>query len=135
MNKNEFYRNLMLTYTVDTEKVRRIAKRRVVKRSSRILRIIPGATACAAVTAAAVTIVSLGAAGRGDPIVDITADEAAAARMAAAEQFYVSLPDDAELMDIYVSFERSLSYNEILLSFSKIDEKGDINIRLLYTDK
>lgn len=135
MNKNEFYKNLMLTYTVDTEKVKRIAKRRVVKRSSRVLRFIPGAAACAAVTAAAVTIVSLGAAGH-DPGVDITSDEAAVARMAAAEQYYVSLPDDDEqLMDMYVSFEHSLSYNEILLSFSKIDEKGDINIRLLYTDK
>ena len=135
MNKNEFYKNLMLTYTVDTEKVKRMAKRRVVKRSSRVLRFIPGAAACAAVTAAAVTIVSLGAAGR-DPGVDITSDEAAVARMAAAEQYYVSLPDDDEqLMDMYVSFEHSLNYNEILLAFSKIDEKGDINIRLLYTDK
>ena len=135
MNRNEFYKNLMLNYTVDTEKVKRIAKRRVVKRSSKVLRIIPGAAACAAVTAAAVTIVSLGAAGR-DPGVDIIADEAAVARMAAAEQYYVSLPDDdAQLMDLYVSFEHSLSYNEILLSFSKIDEKGDINISLLYTDK
>ena len=135
MNKNEFYKNLMLTYTVDTEKVKRIAKRRVVKRSSRVLRIIPGAAACAAVTAAAVTIVSLGAAGRDPAGVDITGDEAAAARMAAAEQYYVSMPDDAQQMDMYVSFEHSLSYNEILLAFSKIDENGDINIRLLYTDK
>ena len=135
MNKNEFYKNLMLNYTVDTEKVKRMAKRRVVKRSSRVLRLIPGAAACAAVTAAAVTIVSLGAAGR-DPGVDIISDEAAVARMAAAEQYYVSLPeDDAQLMDMYVSFEHNLSYNEILLSFSKIDEKGDINISLLYTDK
>ena len=134
MNKKEFYRNLMLTYTVDTDKVKRIAKRRVVKRSSRILRFIPGAAACAAVTAAAVTIVSLGAAGRGGGV-DIVGDEAAYARMAAAEQYYVNLPDDDELiMDMYVSFEHGLSYNEVLLSFSKIDENGDIKIHLLYTE-
>ena len=135
MNKNEFYRNLMLTYTVDTEKVKRIAKRRVVKRSSKLLRIIPGAAACAAVTAAAVTLVSLGTFGNGrDGGVDIEGDAAAIARMAAAEQYYVSLPDDAELkMDMYVSFEQGMSYNEILLAFSKIDDDGEINIKLLYT--
>ena len=133
MNKKEFYKNLMLNYTVDTEKVKRIAKRRVVKRSSRVLRIIPGAAACAAVTAAAVTIVSLGSVS--DPGVDITSDETAIARMAAAEQYYVAIPDDNdELMDMYVSFEHGLSYNEVVLSFSKIDENGDIKIGLLYTE-
>ena len=135
MNKNEFYKNLMLTYTVDTEKVKRIAKRRVVKNSSRVLRIIPGAAACAAVTAAAVTLVSLGAAGRGDGI-DIVSDADAVARMEAAERIYIDLPaDHTELVDMYVSFENGLSYNEILLSFSKIDEDGDISIKLLYTEK
>ena len=135
MNKNEFYKNLMLTYTVDTEKVKRIAKRRVVKNSSRVLRIIPGAAACAAVTAAAVTLVSLGTAGQGDGI-DIVSDADAVARMEAAERVYIDLPtDNTELVDMYVSFESSLSYNEILLSFSKIDEDGDISIRLLYTEK
>lgn len=133
MNKKEFYKNLMLTYTVDTDKVKRIAKRRVVKRSSRVLRIIPGAAACAAVTAAAVAIVSLGAAGDGG--VDITSDDTAIARMAAAEQFYVTIPDDNdELMDMYVSFESALSYNEIVLSFSKIDDNGDVKINLLYPE-
>lgn len=137
MNKNEFYKNLMLTYTVDTEKVKRIAKRRVVKRSSRVMRIIPGAAACAAVTAAAITIVSLGSfRSDRDAGVDIVGDEAAIARAAAAEQYYVTLPDDAEfVIDMYVSFEHGLSYNEILLAFSKIDDGGDINIKLLYTAK
>ena len=134
MNKKEFYKNLMLTYTVDTDKVKRIAKRRVVKRSSRVLRIVPGAAACAAVTAAAVAIVSLGAAGDGG--VDITSDDTAIARMAAAEQFYVTIPDDNdELMEMYVSFESALSYNEVVLSFSKIDDNGDVKINLLYTEK
>ena len=134
MNKKEFYKNLMLTYTVDTDKVKRIAKRRVVKRSSRVLSILPGAAACAAVTAAAVTIVSLGSVP--DAGVDITNDEELIARMAAAEQYYVSLTaDSAEMMDMYVSFENPLSYNEIVLSFSKIDEDGDIKIDLLYTEK
>lgn len=134
MNKNEFYRNLMLTYTVDTEKVKRIAKRRVVKRSSRVLRIIPGAAACAAVTAAAITIVSLGSVPDGG--VDIYSDETAIARVAAAEQYYVNVPVDSGLMmDMYVSFEHGMSYNEILLAFSKIDDDGEINIKLLYTEK
>ena len=138
MNKNEFYKNLMLTYTVDTEKVKRIAKRRVVKRSSRVMRILPGAAACAAVTAAAITIVSLGTFRDGrEAGMDITGDEAAIARAAAAEQYYnVTLPDNAEfIMDMYVSFEHGLSYNEILLAFSKIDDEGNINIKLLYTAK
>ena len=137
MNKNEFYRNLMLTYTVDTEKVKRIAKRRVVKRSSRVLRIIPGAAACAAVTAAAITIVSLGTFGNGSGGgVDIVGDEAAMARAVAAEEYYINVPVDSELiMDMYVSFEHGLSYNEILLAFSKIDDEGEIKIKLLYTEK
>lgn len=134
MNKKEFYKNLMLTYTVDSEKVKRIAKRRAVKRSSRVLRILPSATACAAVTAAAVTIVSLGTAREAG--VDIISDEELIARMAAAEKYYVTIPDDYdELMDMYVSFESPMSYNEIVLSFSKPDENGDIKILLLYTEK
>ena len=134
MNKKEFYKNLMLTYTVDTEKVKRMAKRRVVKRSSNVLRILPTAAACAAVTAAAVTIVSLGSAREAG--FDIQSDEALIARMAAAEQYYVTIPeDDDELMDMYVSFESPLSYNEIALSFSKLDESGDVDIILLYTEK
>lgn len=133
MNKKEFYRELMLNYTVDTEKVKRIAKRRIVKRSSSVIRWASGAAACAAVTAAAVTFVSLGTA-MPQGGVDITTDEDALARLQAAEQYYLSLPDNGELLDMYVSFEDSLSYNEILLSFSAIDEDGNIRISLLYNE-
>ena len=136
MNKNECYKKLMLNYTVDTEKVKRMAKRRVVKRSSRVLRIIPGAAACAAVTAAAVTIVSLGTFNNDGGGIDVYTDEYAIARAAAAEQYYVNVPVDSEIMmDMYVSFEQGMSYNEMLLAFSKIDDDGDIKIKLLYDAK
>ena len=132
MNKKEFYKELMLAYTVDTEKVKRIAKRRIVKRSGNVLRWVSGAAAVAAVTAAAVTLVSLGTVRHGG--VDINTDADALARLEAAEKYYTSLPGDSKLLDMYVSFEDSLSYNEVLLSFSSIDEDGDIRITLLYTE-
>lgn len=134
MNKKEFYKELMLTYTVDTEKIKRVAKRRIVRRSGNVLRWVSGGAACAAVTAAAVALVSLGTVRPGEDI-DMTGDgySAAMERLEAAMQFSSSLSPNAELLDMYVSFENSLSYNEVLLSFSSIDENGDIRISLLYT--
>lgn len=134
MNKKEFYKELMLSYTVDTEKVKRIAKRRIVKRSGNVMRWVSGAAACAAVTAAAVALVSLGTVRPGEDI-DMTGDgnSAAMERLEAAMQYSSSLHGNAELLDMYVSFEDALSFNELLMTFSAVDENGDIRITLLYT--
>lgn len=132
MNKKEFYRELMQTYTVDTEKVKCIAKRRALKKTSSPLKWITCAAAC---TAAAAVVIVLSVNMFPKPGVDIVDNEldSAIERVYAAQQRFEELAAKNEVMDMYVSFEKEHTLNEILMSFSAIDNNGDIKLSLLYT--
>lgn len=95
MDKKEFYRQLMESYTVDAERVKRNAKRKsrnVKSKALVIRRWTVAAAACSVVTAAAVAAVSLGSSGV--PHIDSSEGynitdgglENARARLSAAEQ-------------------------------------------------
>ncbi|MCM1299107.1 MAG: hypothetical protein NC203_11785 [Firmicutes bacterium] len=138
MDKREFYRQLMENYTVDTEKIKCNAKRRYQKQSTGMLRKwTAGIAACTAVAAAAaITVVSINSlpGRRGIDITD-SSIEAAMERLHAADQRYLELSDKQEFMDIYVSFSKNLTRNEILMAISAIEDFSDINVTYLYTEK
>ena len=132
MNKKEFYRQLMQTYTVDTEKIKCAAKRRALKKTSSPLKWITCTAACTAAAAVAIvfavnTLPNLG----GVDIVDSGLDSAIE-RVYAAQQRFEELAAKNDVMDMYVSFEEEHTLNEILMSFSAIDNNGDIKPSLLY---
>ena len=133
MNKKEFYRELMENYTIDTERIKCNAKRKVPdhRRVSSVNRWVTSFGACAA--AAAIVVVSLSVFGnKGVDIVDENLD-GAIERLYAAEARYADLSTKQDTMDVYVSFKETLSVNEILIAFSAIDEDSLLKIPLLYT--
>ncbi len=144
MDKKEFYRQLMESYTVDTERVKRNAKRKsrnVKSKALVIRRWTVAAAACSVVTAAAVAAVSLGSSGvphidnsEGYNITDGGAENARA-RLDAAEQQFAALSVSnsvEEFSDLYVSFRKPLKYSEITMVLSVIEDYNDISISLLY---
>lgn len=133
MNKKEFYRELMENYTIDTEKIKCNAKRKIPesRRVSNVHRWVTSFAACAA--AAAIAVVSLSVFGnKGVDITDGNLDDAIE-RFYAAEARYAELASKPGTMDVYVSFKEKLSLNEILIAFSAIDEDSRLKIPLLYT--
>lgn len=133
MNKKEFYRELMESYTIDTEKIKCNAKRKIPesRRVSNVHRWVTSFAACAA--AAAIAVVSLSVFGnKGVDITDSNLDDAIE-RFYAAEARYAELSSKPGTMDVYVSFKEKLSLNEILIAFSAIDEDSRLKIPLLYT--
>lgn len=132
MNKKEFYRELMQNYTVDTEKVKCAAKRRALKKTSSPLKWITCTAAC---TAAAAVVIVFAVNMLPKPGVDIVDSglDSAIERVYAAQQRFEELAAKNEVMDMYVSFEKEHTLNEILMSFSAIDNNGDIKLSLLYT--
>lgn len=144
MDKKEFYRQLMETYTVDTDRVKRNAMRksRNVKSKALVIRNwTVAAAACCAVTAAAVAVVSLSSVPHIDPSegYDITDGgvENARARMAEAEQQYAVFAmneNNEERADLYISFLKPLKYDEIAMALSVIEDYSDITISLLYLE-
>lgn len=142
MDKKEFYRQLMETYTVDTERVKRNAKRKSRNVKSKALAIrnwTVAAAACGAVTAAAFAAVSLNSI----PNIDISegyditdgGEENLRARIMEAEHQYEAFAlneYDEERFDLYVSFCKALTYREISMALSVIEDYNDITIALLY---
>lgn len=126
----------MESYTIDTEKIKCNAKRKIPerKRGSDIHRWAASFAACAA--AAAVVVVSLSVFGgkRGVDITDGDLDSAIE-RVHVAEAQYLELSSVQDTMDVYVSFKQTLNLNEILIAFSAIDEDNLFKIPLLYTEE
>lgn len=122
----------MQTYTVDTEKIKCNAKRRALKKTASPLKWISCAAAC---TAAAAVVVVLSVNMLPKPGVDIVDNDldSAVERVYAAQQRFKELAAKNEVMDMYVSFEEEHTLNEILMSFSAVDNNGDIKLSLLYT--
>lgn len=142
MDKREFYRQLMETYTVDTEKVKCNAKRRRAKaKTLNIQKWTAAAAACAAVTAAGFIIVSLNSLPQdmnpqsGFDITDGNVENAME-RLRVAEKRYeeFNLTKAAEeVLELYVSLAKPLSRSEITMAFSAIEDYNDISMSLLYT--
>lgn len=135
MNKKEFYRQLMETYTVDTEKIKCAAKRKALKKNtSSIGKWVVSAAACTAAAAAAV-FVGINIAPK--PGINITEEglDTAIERVYAAQQRFKELSATYEIMDMYVSFEKEYKLEEILESFSSIDKDGEIKLTLLYNSE
>lgn len=134
----------MESYTVDTERVKRNAKRKSRNVKSKVLvirRWTAAAAACSVVTAAAVAAVSLGSSGvphidnsEGYNITDGGAENARERLAAAEEQFAVLSVNSGveEFSDLYVSFRKPLKYNEITMGLSVIEDYNNISISLLY---
>lgn len=134
MDRKDFYRELMETYTVDTEKIKCLAKRKAVKKNgSNAFRWVTCAAACTAAAAAIVIFSNM----LPKPGVDITDAglDTAIERVYAAEQRYKELAEASEVMDMYVSFEEEHSLNEILIAFSSVDNNMEISPLLLYTSE
>lgn len=142
MDKREFYRQLMEAYTVDTERVKRNAKRKSRNVKSKALAIrnwTVAAAACGAVTAAAVAVVSLSSVPHMDPSggYDISDGglENARARVDAAEAQYAAFAlneNVEERSELYVSFRKPLTQNEIHMVLSVIEDYNDITVELFY---
>lgn len=134
MNKKEFYKELMKSYTIDTEKIKCNAKRKVPLRTAKtgnVRRWVTSFAACAA--AAAVAVVSLSFFNNSgvdikEPNLDMDIQ-----RVYAAEARFQELAEKYSTLDMYLSFENELKLNEVLIAFSAIDEDGDIKLALLYT--
>lgn len=137
MDKREFYKQLMENYTIDTEKIKCNAKRRYQHKSTGILhKWTAGIAACTAVAAAAaITVVSVNNLQGGGIDITDSSIEAAMERLHAADQRYLELSHKQEVMDIYVSFSKNLSRNEIFMALSAIEDYSDINVTYFYTEK
>lgn len=135
MDRKEFYRELMETYTVDTEKIKCSAKRKAVRKNgSNTLKWVACTAAC---TAAAAAIVTLSVNMQPKPGVNIAEPDldSAIERVYAAEQRYRALAGTNDVMDMFVSFEEEHTLNEILMAFSSVDNNGEIKPSLLYTSE
>lgn len=142
MDKREFYKQLMETYTVDTEKVKCNAKRRRAKaKTLNIQKWTAAAAACATVTAAGFMIVTLNSLPQdinpqsGVDIIDENVENAME-RLRVAEKRYeeFNLTKAAEeVLELYVSLSKPLSRSEITMAFSAIEDYNDITMSLLYT--
>lgn len=141
MNQNDFYRELMLKYSLDSEKI----KAKAVKKAKRPFaeRIFTehkavAACACAALvlTAGVYGFVSLG--GSGSPLDIFSSNDvlSASQRLEEAEDNYVSLAlasqDEAEPVAMYISFKEAISYSEALMTFSSVSDTGDVQPSAVY---
>ncbi len=137
MDKREFYKQLMENYTIDTEKVKCNAKRRYRNQGTgRLHKWTAGIAACTAVAAVAtITVISISnLPNHGGVDITDSSIESAMERLRAADQRYLALAAEQETMDIYVSFSKNLSRNEILMAFSALEDFSDIKISYLYME-
>lgn len=142
MNKNDFYKELLSQYTFDSEKIKMNAKRpkRSFYRNPAVY--ISTAAAAAAITVTIGVFTFMSATTQQDiSVKPETYELSAAQRLEEAEQNYriasYSANNDSEIetVDMYVSFNSPMTYNEALILFSGISDTGDICFAILYTDE
>lgn len=136
MNKNEFYKQLLQEYTVDTEKIKCNAKR-AARRGS-----ISHKASWLGVAGAAVVVLGIGSVslasmlkGDGAVVVPKANPEVAIARMEAVEANLVALQQEEQSARrvMYVSFAEPLSYHEMTMALSAVCDPGEITYELAYT--
>ena len=140
MNKNDFYKELLSQYTFDSEKIKMNAKRQKRGFWQSPAKLIPTVATAAAVTVT-VGVFTFMAATNSDHGVSVkpeTYEISAAQRLEDAEQNYriaaYSNSSLVENVDMYVSFNTPMTYNEARILFSSVSDTGDIDFVILYTD-
>ncbi len=138
MNKNDFYRELMKEYALDPEKIRMNALKQAKKPTwqkiaSSYWKPALGTAAAAAVAVGAITFANRPSAP--DVIVAPEVAMSASQRLLEADKNYYNIAEEDEVFtDMYVTFMEPVSYNEILMMMSAVDDSGDIKICSLYLE-
>lgn len=138
MNKNDFYKELMTSYALDPEKIRMNALKQAKKPmwqkvASTYWKPAMGVAAAAAVTVGAVAFTNRPSAP--DVIVAPEAAMSASQRLMEADKNYYNIAEeDVVFTDMYVTFMEPVSYNEILMMISAVDDSGNIDINALYLE-
>ena len=137
MNRNDFYKELMTQYALDPEKIRlnalKQAKQPVWQKAvSTYWKPAVGAAAAVAVTVAGVALTTQSSA----PDIRIAPEEALSAsqRLIEAEQEYYKLqnPEENARCNMYVTFMEAVSYSDVVMSLSGVDDSGEIELCALY---
>ncbi len=138
MNKNDFYKELMTSYSLDPEKIRMNALKQAKKPmwqkvASTYWKPAMGVAAAAAVTVGAVAFTNRPSAP--DVIVAPEAAMSASQRLVEADKNYYNIAEeDVIFTDMYVTFMEPVSYNEILMMISAVDDSGNIAVNALYLE-
>ncbi len=137
MNKNDFYKELMTQYALDPEKIRMNAVKQAKKPAwqkavSTYWKPVAGIAAAAAVTVGAVSFTNRPSAP--DVIVAPEAALSASQRLIEADKNYYNIGDEELCADMYVTFMEPVSYTEIIMALSAVDDSGDIDICSIYLD-
>lgn len=138
MNKNDFYKELMTSYSLDPEKIRMNALKQAKKPmwqkvASTYWKPAMGVAAAAAVTVGAVAFTNRPSAP--DVIVAPEAAMSASQRLMEADKNYYNIAEeDVIFTDMYVTFMEPVSYNEILMMISAVDDSGNIAVNALYLE-
>lgn len=137
MNKNDFYKELMTSYALDPEKIRMNAIKQAKKPAwqrvaSTYWKPAMGIAAAAAVTVGAVAFTNRPSVP--DVIVAPEAALSASQRLIEAERSYYNPGDEALYANVYVTFMEPVSYTEILMAISAVDDSGDIELCSIYLE-
>jgi len=138
LNKNDFYKELMTSYALDPEKIRMNALKQAKKPmwqkvASTYWKPAMGVAAAAAVTVGAVAFTNRPSAP--DVIVAPEAAMSASQRLMEADKNYYNIAEeDVIFTDMYVTFMEPVSYNEILMMISAVDDSGNIAVNALYLE-
>ena len=137
MNKNDFYKEIMTSYALDPEKIRMNAIKQAKKPAwqkvaSTYWKPAMGIAAAAAVTVGAVTFSNRPSAP--DVIVAPEAALSASQRLIDAEKSYYNPGDEQHYANVYVTFMEPVSYTEILMAISAVDDSGDIELCSVYLE-
>lgn len=136
IDKNEFYKELFEKYTFDSEKIKCNAKRLAKRRQ-----VLPIYKTAGIASAAAVAIVTgcmlFSSLGNGAPVVitSNTSPEAAIARLQAAEeQFSIGAYEATDMIDMFVSFTEPITVNSAYMTFSSVNDLGEIECLIFYCE-
>lgn len=137
MNKNDFYKELMSQYALDPEKIRMNALKQAKKPAwqrvaSTYWKPALGVAAAAAVTVGAVSFANRSSAP--DVIVAPEAALSASQRLIEAEKSYYNIGDEELYADMYVTFMEPVSYTEILMALSAVEDSGEIDLCSIYLE-
>ena len=137
MNKNDFYKELMTSYALDPEKIRMNAIKQAKKPAwqrvaSTYWKPAMGIAAAAAVTVGAVAFTNRPSAP--DVIVAPEAALSASQRLIDAEKSYYNPGDEELYANVYVTFMEPVSYSEILMAISAVEDSGDIELCSVYLE-
>ncbi len=138
MNKNDFYKELMKEYALDPEKIRMSALKQAKKPAWQKVASTYWKPALGTAAAAAVAVGAISFANRPSAPDVIVAPEvamSASQRLMEADKNYYNIAEEDKLFtDMYVTFMEPVSYNEILMMMSAVDDSGNIELCTIYLE-